>query len=107
LARSRTARSRSRERKSKNRMNSRTERKAMLDMGRIRIFRYDLRHIVENSDMEEDFEKAFMANIVAKAMHRSIDDARNYISEICQRGDISDETRKSLFRLLKKHTRYR
>jgi hypothetical protein len=107
LARRNNQRSANRERKFKNKMNSRTERKAMLDMGRIKIFRYDLKHIVADSDMDEDFERAFMANIVAKARNRSIDDARDYISEICQRGDISDDTKKSLFRLLKKHTRYR
>ena len=93
--------------KMKNKKASRTERTAMLDMRRLTIFKYDLREIVADSNLEEEAERAFMANLIAKARNRGVGEAKNYISSFKESGDISEETEEDILRLLKRHTRYR
>ena len=107
MARNKNRRSEQFRKKMRNKKASRTERTAMLDMGKLTIFKYDLKEIVNNSDLEEEAERAFMANLIAKARNRGIDEARAYIRSFQESGDITDETAEQIFRLLKRHTRYR
>ncbi|HHD16293.1 MAG TPA: hypothetical protein ENK47_06245 [Euryarchaeota archaeon] len=82
-------------------------RKPMLALGRLDYFKYDLKEIIERSDIEEDLRPSFMASVTAKARQRSISDAKEYIEEMMEKGEVSEETSRKLFNLLDRYTKVR
>jgi len=82
-------------------------RKPLLNLGRLDYFKYDLNEIVEGSDMNEDLRPSFMASVTAKASQRSISDAKDYISELEGREELSEETAQRIKRLLDRYTKVR
>ena len=91
----------------KNKMNSKTRPKQMLNLGKLDYFKYDLKEIMERSGMDEDKVTSFTATMTARARQRSIMEAKDYILEVEKRGDITRETSDRLCRLLDRYTKYR
>lgn len=79
----------------------------MLNIGQMVYFKNDLKEIMHFSDMEEGLRPSFMASLIAKASQRSIVEARQFISEVEQRGQFGPDTTRRLNRLLDHYTKYR
>ncbi|MFW3146430.1 MAG: hypothetical protein ACMUIE_06430 [Thermoplasmatota archaeon] len=92
---------------SRNKMYSRTKPKAMLNLGKLDYFNYDLKEIMDSSDMDDNKRPSFMATLTARARQRSIKEAKDYISEVEERGDISRDLSDRLRRLLDRYSKYR
>ena len=101
------ARSRNFGNQNRNKMNSRTRPKQMLNLGKLDYFKYDLNEIMERSGMDEEKVGPFTATMTARARQRSIKEAKEYILEVEERGDITKETSIQLCRLLDRYTKYR
>ncbi len=82
-------------------------RKPMLNLGKLDYFKYDLNEIIENSDIEDDLKPSLKASIIAKARQRSISDAKDYLDEMLEKEQISDETHGRICKLLDRYTRVR
>lgn len=82
-------------------------RKPMLHLGKLDYFKYDLNEIVDSSDIEDDLKPSLKASIIAKARQRSISDAKDYLDEMVDKKELTDETHKKLCRLLDRYTMVR
>ena len=82
-------------------------RKPMLNIRRLDYFKYDLNEIVDGSDIEENLIPSFKATIIAKASQRSIAEAKEYINDMAQREQISEEMAGKLCRLVERYTKFR
>ena len=88
-------------------MYSRTKPKAMLNLGKLDYFNYDLKEMINSSDMDENQRQSFMATLTARARQRSIKEAKDYIIEVEERGDISRDLADRVRRLLDRYSKYR
>lgn len=79
----------------------------MLNIARLDYFKYDLNEIMGRSRMNEEMVGPFKATMTARARQRSIKEAKDYITEVQERGDISREISEQLFRLLDRYSKYR
>ncbi len=84
-----------------------TPRMAMLNIGRLGGFKYDLREIVRRSQIDESFAPSFIASIVAKASRISIQDAKTYVKETKDVGKYSDAVSNEICGLLDYYSKYR
>jgi hypothetical protein len=82
-------------------------RKPMLNLGRLDYFKYDLNEIVDNSDIDESLQPSFKASVMAKARQMSISDAKEYLEDMLEKEELSEETFKKLCRLLDRYTMVR
>ncbi|MGA1822273.1 MAG: hypothetical protein ACMUIG_07080 [Thermoplasmatota archaeon] len=82
-------------------------RKPMLNIRRLDYFKFDLNELVDSSDIEENLIPSFKATIIAKASQRSISEAKDYINDMAEREQISDDIAGKLCRLLERYTKYR
>ena len=76
-------------------------------MGQLVYFRNDLKEIILNSEMDDNLKGSFMATLTARAEKRSIPEAKQYIKEVQDRGQIAPATAMRLIRLLDRYTKYR
>ncbi|MDX1611865.1 MAG: hypothetical protein R3185_05810 [Candidatus Thermoplasmatota archaeon] len=80
----------------------------MLDMGREDYFRYDAEQILNQAPLDEDHQKAFLQQIVARGSRQGIDEARDFIREKCdEEGLIDADARDQLIRLVGRYSTYR
>jgi len=84
-----------------------TTRKPMLNIGQKIYFRNDLKEIVLNSEMDDNIKASFMATLTARAEKMSIPDAKIYLKEVQDRGQIAPPTAMRVLRLLDRYTKYR
>ena len=62
-------------------------------------FKYDLKEILQESDMDEAHITQFMASIITKASRVSLDDAKEYIHQVATDGKITEETAEKICKL--------
>lgn len=84
-----------------------TKRSAMLNVGKVRLFKYDINEVMHGSATEDKFVDSFIATVISKASKSSIADAKEYVDSKVEDGTIDDESRTKIFRLLERYTRYR
>lgn len=76
----------------------------MLDIRKKKEFKYHMNRILEKSDMREDVQQTFMANVLSKSSQQSIESARDYISEMVADGHLEQDVANRLFKLLDEHS---
>lgn len=81
------------------------EKEKMLDMGRVKTFRYDLEEILEQSK-NEDNRQLFKANISIKASQLSIPEAKEYVDKLSENG-LESEIAEKIKNLLERNSTYR
>jgi hypothetical protein len=91
----------------KNRMQADYKKEPMLNLRSLDIFKYDLRHILKDSSMDEDFTRAFTANLITKASRGSLREAKEYVDELAEKGVFKDQTADKICRLLDRNRKYR
>jgi hypothetical protein len=79
----------------------------MLDLKKEDYFKYYLRQLFEDSDINEDLVPSITANLLSKAARNSIDDAIEYKNEQIEAGNIPKELSDEIERLLKKYSYWR
>lgn len=84
-----------------------SKRTSMLNLHRLIPFKYDLREIMENSEMDPDMAQTFLANVIAKASRVSIRDAKTYVGDMVDEERIDSISADRVCRLLDRYTRYR
>jgi hypothetical protein len=82
-------------------------RRPMLNLGRIDYFKYDLNEIMDRSGIDDGLLGSFKASIIAKSSKISIQDAKEYITQIEKEAKITPETSSRICNLLDRYTRYR
>ena len=87
--------------------NNRQPKAPMLNMRKVNYFRYDVREIVANSQMDEAVGPSFIAQVIAKASRVSIKDAKMYVRDFQERGECSKNVSDNICNLLDRYTKYR
>ena len=84
-----------------------TEQHKMLDLSKKRVFKYHLTRLVERSEMQEDHQQTFIANVLGKASQNSIRDAKEYVGSIVEEGLIEQGLEGDISKLLDRFTKRR
>ena len=79
----------------------------MLNLHHKVVFKYHLTRTLEESEMKEDQQQTFIANVLSKAGQISINEAKDYIGAIVDQGILEDEVAIRIARLLDKYTKHR
>jgi hypothetical protein len=91
----------------KNRRRSNYEKEAMLNLRSLDVFRNILREILAESEMNEDFRNALIANIITKGSRTSLKEAKDYVRSLVKQGTLSDKTSDEICQLLDRNKKYR
>jgi hypothetical protein len=76
----------------------------MLDVRRKKEFKYHMNRILERSEMREDVRQTFMANVLSKSSQQSLDNAKDYITDMVTDGHLEEDVSKRLYKLLDEHS---
>ncbi len=79
----------------------------MLSMHKVQPFKYDMNEILNETSMDPAKASAFLATVVAKASRISLKDAKEYIAEVVEAGDLTKEEQTRFNNLLQKYSKYR
>lgn len=80
---------------------------AMLNLSRLGGFKYDIREIFTDSDMDSAYASALLANIIAKASRVSISEAKDYVRAESVKGAYQKEVSDDICMLLDRYAKYR
>jgi hypothetical protein len=78
----------------------------MLNQRRLGEFKYDVRELFVENQMDPDLATTFLASVIAKASRQSIKDAKDYVREQQASGAISKEVMDGLVYYLDRYTKY-
>ena len=79
----------------------------MLSMHKIQPFKYDMNEILNETSLDPAKANAFLATVVAKASRISLKEAKEYINEVAEQGDITKDEQLRFNNLLQKYSKYR
>jgi len=79
----------------------------MLSMHKIQPFKYDMNEILNETSMDPAKASAFLATVVAKASRISLKEAKEYIAEVVEAGDLTKDEQTRFNNLLQKYSKYR
>ena len=79
----------------------------MLNLHHKTVFKYHLTRILEDSEMREDQQQTFIANVLSKASQVSTNEAKDYMGLVVDQGHLEDEIAIKIARLLDKYTTHR
>lgn len=79
----------------------------MLSMHKIQPFKYDMNEILNTTSLDPAKASAFLATVVAKASRISLKEAKEYINEVAEAGDITKEEQTKFNNLLQKYSKFR
>jgi hypothetical protein len=91
----------------KNKRRPRYEKEAMLNLRSLDVFRNILREILADSEMNEDFRNALIANIITKGSRTSLKEAKDYVRSLAKQGTLTDKTSDEICKLLDRNKKYR
>lgn len=91
----------------RNRKGSDYQQVAMLNLRTIVPFKYHLKEILGDSQLDEDFINAFMANLITKGSRVSLSDAKDYVRDLEKQGVFTDSTSSRICSLLDRYRKYR
>jgi len=83
------------------------QKEAMLNLRYLSRFKFQLRQIMEESSMNEDFTNAFIANLITKGSRGSLSEAKDYVRSLVDQGIFKDETSEEILLLLDRNRKYR
>ena len=78
----------------------------MLNQRRLGEFRYDVRELFVNNQMDPDLAATFLASIMAKGSRQSIRDTKDFVREQHAAGIITKEVMDGLIYYLDRYTKY-
>jgi Fe2+ transport system protein FeoA len=78
-------------------------RQRMLDMGNVSSFKFRLRKILEDVEGSDPI----FANVNSKSVNLGIEDAKIYIEEVVEQGNLKREKADEIIDLLDRFTKYR
>jgi len=78
----------------------------MLNQRRLGEFRYDVRELFANNQMDPDLAATFLASIMAKGSRQSIRDTKDFVREQHAAGIITKEVMDGLIYYLDRYTKY-
>jgi len=91
----------------KNRRKPDYQKVAMLNLRYISSFKFQLKRIMEESSMNEDFTNAFIANLITKGSRGSLNEAMDYVRSLAKEGIFKEDTSKEILLLLDRNRKYR
>ena len=80
---------------------------AMLNLSRLGGFKYDIREIYTDCEMDSTYASALLANIIAKASRVSITEAKAYVRSEQTLGAYPKEIADDICILLDRYSKYR
>jgi hypothetical protein len=80
---------------------------AMLNLGRVGGFKYDIRSIFADCEMDTAYASALLANIIAKASRVSISEAKDYVRSESSKGAYPAEISDDICIVLDKYAKWR
>lgn len=84
-----------------------SERKTMLNLGRITTFKYGMREIMSHHKVDEAVASSVIAGVIAKGSRISIASARSYVHGQEKAGVYSKEISDEICDLLDRYSTYR
>lgn len=91
----------------KNKYRPNHQKEAMLNLRYLSRFKFQLRLIMEESSMNEDFKNSFIANLITKGSRGSLNEAKDYVRSLADQGIFKDETSNEILLLLDRNRKYR
>jgi len=82
-------------------------RRAMLNMGQAKLFRYSMRELFQRHQVDPKVSDPLQSAIIAKGSRSSIDEAKDFIDEKVKTGTIKGEVADDLFDLLDRFITWR
>lgn len=80
---------------------------AMLNVRRLSGFKYDVKEILNGSNIDSAYASALLANIIAKASRVSISEAKEYVRGESLKGYYQKEVSDDICSLLDRYAKYR
>lgn len=96
-----------RRRRPKPKVKTTSKKQAMLNMHKIKSFKYDMNAVLSESSMDEDKASSFLATIIAKASRTSTREAKGHVKTFFDEGDLIKKEHDDIMKLLDKYSRYR
>lgn len=84
-----------------------SKKQPMLNMHKIKSFKYDMNTVLYESSMDEDKASSFLATIIAKASRNSTREAKAHVKTFFEDGDLIKKEHDDIMRLLDRYSRYR
>ena len=78
----------------------------MLNQRRLGEFRYDVRELFVDNQMDPELASTFLASVIAKASRQSIREAKDFVREQQVAGIITKEVMDGLIYYLDRYTKY-
>jgi hypothetical protein len=82
-------------------------RRAMLNMGQAKLFRYSLRDLFHRHEVDPKVADPLQSMIIAKGSRSSIDEAKDFVDEKVKEGVIKGEVADDIFNLLDRFITWR
>jgi len=79
----------------------------MLNVAYQDVFRYELRRIFVEAEVDPDDYASLVAQIIAKASRISIEEAKVFLDKLVEREEMAGDVAEAISRLLDRNTRYR
>lgn len=83
------------------------KKQAMLNMHKIKSFKYDMNAVLSETSMDEDKASSFLATVIAKASRNSTREAKGHVKSFLDDGDLMKKEHDEIMKLLDKYSRYR
>ena len=84
-----------------------TRKQSMLNTHRIAPFKYDMNEIISASAMDEATASSFLASVIAKASRQSTREAKDYVREFIDNGNLTKDESDRICRLMDKYSKFR
>ena len=84
-----------------------SKKQPMLNVAYQDVFRYELRRIFAETEIDQDTAAPLVAQIIAKASRISIEAANQFLETLIEREEITAEMAQAISKLLDRNTRYR
>ncbi|MGE4274881.1 MAG: hypothetical protein AB7E27_02315 [Candidatus Methanomethylophilaceae archaeon] len=84
-----------------------SKRQPMLNLHRVQPFKYDMREILDSSNMDPSVATSFLASLIAKASRNSVREAKEYVKTFLESGELEKEDFDRISRLLDRYSKYR
>ena len=79
----------------------------MLNMHRLKPFKYDINEVLSASAMDPAMASSFLGSLIAKASRISARDAMVYIDPFVDDGFLTEDEAEKICRLLDRYSKYR
>ncbi len=79
----------------------------MLNIRYARSFEYDLREILKDSEMKEDYVNVFIANLITKGSRNSLREAKEYVQDLAKDEAVDSSSAERICALLDRNRKYR